>query len=272
MVSWIGSLNIGQEYIYHTPLTKVDGNPHGIPADPKQWHDGMFHIAGSQFARSLNRLFASQWQVLGGDIYNWKSEKYNPKTNKIAGTDMCALFICFPGNPRNIIQSYFCEIVKYSPRPILIENPYIIDKTFWNALKKLEAVQASKITVINPYTKNDHPINAASIRQHLLDPMTKGLKYYDYSKGKRFSHWKIMIVAGSNIIFHGSYNLNTRSAVHDFEANVLVKSEELYKEVDALLFADIAISAPIDPKKLDSKLDAKDIIDKIEVGATEYFS
>ncbi len=63
--SWIGSLNIGDEYQYYEDLIPFDESNVGgkIPKGEEQWHDGMFHIHGESVAQWLNILFASQVRI-----------------------------------------------------------------------------------------------------------------------------------------------------------------------------------------------------------------
>lgn len=46
-------------------------------------------------------------------------------------------------------------------------------------------------------------------------------------------------------MFVGSYNLNHRSAMHDFELNVLVESKQLAEKVKKMLEDDMAKSSKI---------------------------
>lgn len=91
--SWIGSVNIGDEYIYDTPLTVDSASNTSVPSNNSQWHDGipilwnviflnyskgLLHVFGNSLAQQLNIIFAAQWMVLGGDVFDFQSSKYNP--------------------------------------------------------------------------------------------------------------------------------------------------------------------------------------------------
>ncbi len=60
------------------------------------------------------------------------------------------------------------------------------------------------------------------------------------------SHWKIALDVAAEEVFHGSYNLNNRSALHDFELNISVKSKPLARKVKQLLEADMQASTRIE--------------------------
>jgi hypothetical protein len=44
------------------------------------------------------------------------------------GGEECALFLCFPGNPINVIQKHFIDLVTRAKGPVTIHNPYLIGK------------------------------------------------------------------------------------------------------------------------------------------------
>lgn len=81
----------------------------------------------------------------------------------------------------------------------------------------------------------------------MWEPFLRGVSFYDYSKV--MSHWKIALDVDSEEIFYGSYNLNCRSALHDFELNVAVKNSQLAAKVKGILEADIVDSIKINSKK-----------------------
>lgn len=250
--SIIASLNIGNQYLYNTPLIAVPGNPRGVPAETNQWHDGCFRIRGD-FAHLMERLFASQWMVLpGGGFYEYQNNFYNPSQGAL-GSDDCALFISFPGNPVNIIRHYFNNLIRFGDGDVIIENPYIIDGDFWTRLGTLSKTRSEQIRVCNPYSTNDHPLNQSAVKCNGWPAFRNGVRLYDYfanvvsavpdlANEWRFSHWKIALDISTNCVFYGSYNLNNRSALHDFEACVLVKSPRVANYVQTLLGCDLDIS------------------------------
>ncbi|MFD1910035.1 hypothetical protein ACFTAO_00820 [Paenibacillus rhizoplanae] len=72
ITSVIGSLNIGDQYTFATPIQEapdrqVDGRPLGIPAKEEEWHDGCFRIQGA-VAQSLNAVFFTPDGCCSGEI------------------------------------------------------------------------------------------------------------------------------------------------------------------------------------------------------------
>jgi cardiolipin synthase len=241
--SILGSLNIGDMHLYQTPpepseRVTVDGKLMGIPRNEEEWHDGCFRIRGAA-AQHLNQLFASQWIVMGGDIFDANDIFYFPEMDRNCGDEECTLFTSFPGNPINLIQQYFLALVTYAAAETVIVNPYLIDQVFWDRLKGLEEEPASHVSICNPLTVNDIAMNQPAVRCNMFKPFVNGISFFDYSKTGRFSHWKIAYDSRSDCVFHGSYNLNTRSAIHDFEVGMLVKSKPFANKIKTMIYYDL---------------------------------
>ncbi|WP_410513340.1 phosphatidylserine/phosphatidylglycerophosphate/cardiolipin synthase family protein [Paenibacillus sp. BR2-3] len=141
MTSIIGSLNIGDQYTYETPIeyssaAQADGYKLGIPSKLEEWHDGCFRIRGA-VARPLNAIFHSRWLLLGGDHFDVVDSFYCSDMDLHFGEEECTLFASFPGNPVNLIQQYYLDLISYAADETVIVNPYLIDEDFWERLQAL---------------------------------------------------------------------------------------------------------------------------------------
>lgn len=251
--SIIGSLNIGDQYTFTTPIQespgmRVDGHPLGIPAKEEEWHDGCFRIQGAA-AGPLNAAFQARWLLLGGDYFELEAPFYQPAGNNDYGEEECTLFLSFPGNPVNLIQQYYLDLLTYAADETIIVNPYLIDQAFWDRLGEVGAECSSHIAICNPLEINDHPTNKAAVRSNMYTPFCNGVSFYDYSYTGRFSHWKITYDHRARAVFHGSYNINERSACHDFEMGMLVKGEAFAGKVKRMIDYDLSVSRKISDKK-----------------------
>lgn len=252
ITSIIGSLNIGDQYTYVTPIrasvtTGVDGRPFGIPSRSEEWHDGCFLIRGAA-AHPLNAVFQSRWLLLGGDFFDLEDAFYHPDVNYAFGDEECTLFASFPGNPANLIQQYYLDLITYATDETIIVNPYLIDQAFWDRLKELGPECSCHLALCNPLEINDHPTNRAAVRSNMYIPFCNGVSFFDYSFTGRFSHWKITYDRRANAVFHGSYNINERSACHDFELGMLVKGEGFAEKVKSMIDYDLVVSRKITDK------------------------
>jgi|GEM_PF-1538541 len=247
----LGSLNVGDQYLGDTPIIAegnviAGGRRMGIPGSPKEWHDGCFRIRG-EAAYSANRIFAAQWGVATGDSFDPGDEFYCPSSaDRRYGDEECTLVASFAGNPANLIQRYHLDLLKHAGDETVIVNPYLIDDEFWKALQSLDEERAAHIAICNPLHVNDHPTNLAAVRGHMRLPFEKGVSFYDYSGTERFSHWKVAYDRRSDAVFHGSYNLNERSACHDFELGVLVRGGAFAKTVREMIGYDLGVSRKVE--------------------------
>lgn len=252
ITSIIGSLNIGDQYTFGTPIqesatAQVDGRPLGVPAREEEWHDGCFRIQGAA-AQPLNAVFQSRWLLLGGDHFDIEAPFYHPEGNYDFGEEECTLFVSFPGNPVNLIQQYYLDLITYAAEETILVNPYLIDQAFWDRLAEVGPEHACHISICNPLGVNDHPTNKAAVRSNMYVPFCNGVSFYDYSRTERFSHWKITYDHRSRAVFHGSYNINERSACHDFELGLLVKGEAFAEKVKHMIDFDLGVSRKISDK------------------------
>lgn len=252
ITSIIGSLNIGDQYTYETPVQEafeldMEGTSQGIPSKESEWHDGCFRIRG-EAAQPLNTLFHSRWLLLGGDLFDPGDAFYDPDVNYHFGKEECTLFASFPGNPVNLIQQYYLDLITYAGDETVIVNPYLIDQDFWDRLAQLGPDCSCHLSICNPLKVNDHPTNRAAVRGNMYTPFKNGVSFYDYSQTGRFSHWKITYDHRSRAVFHGSYNINERSACHDFELGMLVKGEDFAAQIKSMIDYDLSVSRKITKK------------------------
>lgn len=227
--------NIGNKYLYED---YPDEEKHKLE---NRWHDGAMVIKGP-CSSLLNKLFASKWMVRGGDVFDYQKH-YREKESY--GPAVCTVFSHFPGMKENPIRNYYLKKVTQCKGKFIIENPYINDELFWQELSQLKNEQAQKITIINPYKArgNDYPQNVSAIKCRMWEPFQRGVTFYSYQY--RMTHWKIALDEAASEVFYGSYNLNHRSALHDFEMNVLVESQQFAEKAKKMLEKDMAESSRI---------------------------
>lgn len=227
--------NIGNKYLYEEQPAEEKGNVGEL------WHDGALLIKGPCVSL-LNKQFASKWMVRGGDVFDYQK---NYRSKESYGTDACTIYGYFPGMKENHIRNYYLRKVKECKGKFIIENPYINDELFWQELSQLDKTQAEKIILINPYRAkgNDYAQNVSAIKCRMREPFRRGVSFYSYRN--RMTHWKLALDVEASEVFYGSYNLNHRSALHDFEMNVLVESKQLANKVKEMLEKDMAKSVRI---------------------------
>lgn len=231
----VTSMNIGNKYLYEVHPDKER------ESSGEKWHDGALLVKGPCVS-VLNKLFASKWMVRRGDVFDYRKHY---RDRESYGTDACTVFSFFPGMKANHIRNYYLRKIKDCSGQFMIENPYINDEVFWRELSQLDPEQAPKITIINPYKAegNDYKQNESSIKCNMWAPCRRGVNFYSYSE--RMTHWKVALDVAQAEVFMGSYNINHRSALHDFELNILVESQQLAGKVREVLLDDINQSTKI---------------------------
>lgn len=232
----VTSMNVGNKYLYEEQPAEVSAKKRGY-----LWHDGAMLIKGPCVS-VLNKEFASKWMVRGGDVFDY-TEHHRSKEKY--GTDSCTVYSFFPGMQKNHLREYYLHKIEFCEGPLIIENPYINDEAFWEKLSGLSEEQAKKITLINPYKAkgNDFLQNESAIKCRMWAPFQKGVTFYSYQQ--RMTHLKIALDVQNNEVFFGSYNLNHRSALHDFEVNILVHSKKFTEQIQQQLQRDMAEATKI---------------------------
>ena len=234
----VTGINIGNKYLYEEKPAEEKDDKY---QKGELWHDGSLLIKGPCVS-VLNKLFASKWMVRGGDIFDYHKHY---RTKDSYGTDVCTTFSTFPGLKENYSRNYYLQKIKDCKGEFIIENPYVNDDLFWDGLSALDKEQARKIILINPYKArgNDYIQNASAIKCKMWKPFQRGVNFYSYEH--RMTHWKIALDVQQEEVFLGSYNLNHRSAMHDFELNILVESKQMAAKVKQMLEEDMAASTKI---------------------------
>jgi cardiolipin synthase len=233
----LASANFGVNYQYEQSFA---GGPKW------QWHDGLSIVTGP-LVKHAHRMFAQQWFVnTRGDIYDFTGSFYAPPEDEVIatnGTAPMALMVSFPGDGiselRHLNIRYIKELLQSAPGQVLIENPYVTDGELWSTLAGLTPEQASRTSLITNLVLTDSPYNGATVRCRGRAAAENGLKVYAYHGEQRFSHLKLTVDVGRDMVHYGSYNLNSRSRLHDFELNFVVRDAALTKHAKEVLENDI---------------------------------
>ena len=229
----LGSSNFGINYQFEQALdTSVKW----------RWHDG-FSIIEGPMAKRAQRIFAQQWFVNArGDIFDFESSFYFPADSELispTGTAPMALLQSFPGDPVHLNIRYIQEMVQNATDQVYIENPYVTDNDLWSAIDSLDSTRASRLNFVTSMSMTDSPVNGAAVRCGGYKSADRGAKYYDYYDAELFSHLKLAVDTGKNMVHYGSYNLNMRSKRHDLELNFLTRDPTLMQRARDVIVDDI---------------------------------
>ena len=112
---------------------------------------------------------------------------------------------------------------------VLIENPYTTDLELLPAFNDLPASQSKKIHMVASLGLTDSPTIDATLRCRSREAVSKGLNIYELYRGEKLSHIKLAVDVANNTVHDGSYNLNSRSKLHDLELHFIAKDAALAK-------------------------------------------
>lgn len=116
----------------------------------------------------------------------------------------------------NHIRNWYLQKIINCKGDFIIQNPYINDEQLWKELNQIKSEQARKIILINPYKAKgyDYVQNEGVNKCRMYNRLKNEISFYAYKW--RMTHWKIALDVASSEVMLGSYNLNHRSAFHDF--------------------------------------------------------
>jgi cardiolipin synthase len=138
-----------------------------------------------------------------------------------------------PSSRINEIRATFLDHILAAERSIFIENPFLYHPAIVDALlvvkRQRPLLQVTLIVPAGKWTPNKVTYDAQ--QHHYSAYIDAGLEVFEYQN--HFNHLKLATFDMRWVIV-GSANLNFRSLEddRDFEACVLIESEELAREID----------------------------------------
>ncbi len=198
--AFIGGLNLGDEYNHNSEKFGF-------------WRDTHLFIEG-KLVNSLMSVFAKDWNYATGEFLK-QSKYYCAK--EIASDSYCQVIQSGPDTKLPYIKDSYLKLIYSAKESIKISTPYLIlDGEFRTALK-MASLKGVKVEILLPGLadkKAVYRVTEANMGR-LLDFNVNIYKYKD-----TFVHAKILIV-DDKIASCGTFNLDVRSFVINFEATVL---------------------------------------------------
>lgn len=213
-IGYIGGFNIGVEY-----LGKGEFG---------HWRDSAVRIKGSA-VNALCVRFGLDWKYASRE--NILAERgYYPECDFEGDIPVQIV----SGGPdmetTNGIAFQYMQMINQAKESILIHTPYFGPGDAFIMALRAAAMRGVDVRIIIPDI-GDHPFVYWANRKYASMVMEDGVKVYEYHDG--FVHSKTMVVDG-HWCSVGSANFDDRSMRLNFEANAMVYSDEIGKEmVDA---------------------------------------
>lgn len=199
-VAFTGGINIARRYI--------DGNRLG------KWRDEHLRLEGDAVAR-LQRLFASDWQDLGGDAaeimrHTAVHRITTPAPVQIAWNDT--------GAARMTLHDAFAAAIMQARQHVRISTPYFIPpRTLADAIRM--AVESGTEVEIMVPERGDSAVTAAASDSFVREMCDLGATVYRYTDG--FLHSKLLI-ADDTLATVGAANMDYRSLEENLEVTAFI--------------------------------------------------
>jgi cardiolipin synthase len=238
-VAYCGSANFGAQYQYYVPFDPAKDardeaaavREAGQPEPWWKWHDGLARFEGS-IVCDLDRVFRERW-LLGGGANFRALDAVIPATPRGIRVRSARVIKNEPSSQTNEIRETFRDRILAAERSIFIENPFLYHPAIVDALLVAKRERPLlHVTLIVPAGKwNQNKLTYDAQQHHYAAYIDAGLEVFEYQN--HFSHLKLATFDMRWVIV-GSANLNFRSLEDDkdFEACVLIESEELARGID----------------------------------------
>ncbi|HEX7590129.1 MAG TPA: phosphatidylserine/phosphatidylglycerophosphate/cardiolipin synthase family protein, partial [Demequinaceae bacterium] len=238
-VAYCGSANFGAQYLYHRPFDpEKDAHEEatarrkaGQPEPWWTWHDGLARFEGP-IVCDLDRVFRERWRLGGGADFR-PLDAVIPAAPRGIRVRSARVIKNEPSSRTNEIREAFRDRILAAERSIFIENPFLYHPAIVDALLAAKRARPLlEVTLILPgVTWTPTTLTYDAQQYHYAAYIDAGVEIFEYQN--HFVHLKLATFDLRWVIV-GSANLNFRSLEDDkdFEACVLIESEELAQSID----------------------------------------
>ncbi len=232
-IGYIGGFNIGTEYLGQGELG--------------YWRDSAVRVSGSALI-SLSLRFNTDWLyatrediVADGSYYcGIGGSGHTPVQIVEGGPDV---------GRDNAIAFQYLMMTERAERTLYIHTPYFAPNQACLLALRLAAMRGVDVRVIIP-DKGDHPFVYWSNRKYAYEVMRSGVRVYEYNNG--FVHSKT-VVADGRMCSVGSANYDVRSMELNFEANAMIYSEDMGRQMDEAFMRDLGLCTEYTIEKYESR-------------------
>ena len=226
--SWIGGLNIGDEYL-------------GKDKKLSPWRDTHLHIEGPA-ALVAQSIFWSDWHWATHELL--KELDWSPSRAKdIAegeGQDVLILG-SGPADELETASLFFTTALNTAKKRIWIATPYFIPDESTSVALYLALLKGLDVRIITPRRNDNWFVNNAA-KVYLSELARLGAKIYYYEKG--FMHQKTVLI-DDKLSLIGTVNFDNRSFRLNFEVTGVIADRSFARKVERMLETDLANSSEL---------------------------
>jgi cardiolipin synthase len=252
-VSWLGGLNIGDDYLgRHRKLSP--------------WRDTHLRIEGPA-ALVAQSTFWSDWRWAAQSALenlNWVPKSVAEAGDDSNGSQEVLVFGSGPADKLETASLFFTNAINASRARVWIATPYFIPDEASMAALRLAVLKGIDVRIITPAVSDNWLVsNAANV--YLSELSLLGARIFSYQRG--FMHQKVMLVDDSLSVV-GTANFDNRSFRLNFELSAAIFDRAFALELEAMLRRDIANSAEI----VDCDLEAQSLWRRLKARASDLLA
>ena len=237
--TWVGGLNVGDDY---------------LGKDPKlsPWRDTHIHILGP-VALAAQSSFLADWHWASHEILNGLS--WVPQ----AAPDSSQNVLILASGPADKLETaslFFTNILNLARERIWIATPYFIPDEATMVALRLALLKGLEVLILTPEL-NDNWFVRQAANVYLSELKELGAKIYFYDKG--FMHQKVMLL-DDRLAIVGTVNFDNRSFRLNFEVTGAVADREFAGELERMLLDDLSHSTEL----IDYNLEEQPLLERFK--------
>ena len=225
ITSWLGGLNIGDEYLSQK---KKFGH----------WRDTHLKLTGPSTI-AVQKTFIEDWY--------WATEKHieNLRWTPLLSQKENKKVLIVPSSPSDIVETaslMYLQAINAATERIWISSPYFIpDRAIIKALQ-LAGLRGVDVRILIP-AKADHILVYLAAFTYFENIAVTGVKFFRYNNG--FLHQKVMLIDSLHATV-GTANMDNRSFRLNFEISALISDKAFAQEIKMMFEEDFQNSNALD--------------------------
>lgn len=223
-VSFVGGINIGDEYLGRDPNIGY-------------WRDTHLRIAGDTI-HYLQNIFIQDWFFVTKEQLPTGSPPSVTSGSQPPGNKPVQIAASGPDTHWESIMQVYYYAIATAQKSIYLTSPYFVPNESILTALKTAALSGVDIKVLLP-ANPDYRIVFYAAMSYLEELMEAGIEIYFYQNG--FMHAKILIIDGL-VSSVGSANMDRRSFSLNFEVNALIYDKEIARRLEADFINDLKFS------------------------------
>jgi cardiolipin synthase A/B len=215
--TWIGGLNVGDDYV-------------GLDPKLSPWRDTHLHIQGPA-ALAAQATFVSDWYWASRDFLaelSWQPQPADDNDKRVL------VLASGPADPQETASLFFTNVLNLARERIWIATPYFIPDEATMVALRLALLKGIEVRIITPRL-NDNWFVRHAANVYISELSGLGAKIYFYEQG--FMHQKVMLV-DDRLSFIGTVNFDNRSFRLNFEITGVVADGEFALKLERMLLDD----------------------------------